>query len=51
MELTFAHFDYKENLDQQRELFKDCFPETNGDVIQEEIHYNWKFHSFPNEVK
>jgi hypothetical protein len=51
MELTFAHFDYKENLAQQRELFKDCFPETNGEVIQEEIHYNWKFHSFPNEVK
>jgi len=51
MKLSFSHFDYTENLDQQRELFKDCFPETNGEVIQQEVHYNWKFHSFPNDVK
>ena len=50
MELSFAHFKAKENLSQQRDLFKDCFPETNGDVIQEEIHYRWKFHSFPHFV-
>lgn len=47
MELSFSHFISTENLSQQRELFKDCFPETNGEVIQEEVHYNWKFHSFP----
>ena len=50
MELSFAHFDHAENLAQQRDLFKDCFPETNGEVIQEEVHYRWKFHSYPNVV-
>lgn len=50
MELSFSPFDYKANLPQQRDLFKDCFPETNGEVIQEDIHYMWKFHSFPNSV-
>ena len=51
MELSFAYFDNKENLVQQRDLFKDCFPETDGEVIQEEIHYRWKFHSFPRDIK
>jgi hypothetical protein len=51
MEPTFSRFDYKENLPQQRELFKDCFPETNGEMIQEEIHYKWKFHSFPYNIQ
>jgi hypothetical protein len=51
MELIFEHFNNKKNLAQQRELFKDCFPETNGDRIQSEEHYFWKFHSFPNVVK
>lgn len=51
MELNFTHFDYTNNLHQQRELFSDCFPETNGEIIQEEVHYVWKFHSFPNEIK
>lgn len=50
MELSFAHFDYKENLAQQRAIFKDCFPETTGEAIQNEAHYIWKFHSFPAEV-
>ena len=51
MELSFSKFDYNQNLPQQRDLFKDCFPETNGEVIQEEIHYTWKFHSFPHPVQ
>lgn len=50
MELTFAHFDYKINLSEQRALFKDAFTETNGEAIQGEAHYMWKFHSFPNTV-
>lgn len=49
MELSFSHFDYTINLDQQRELFQDCFPETNGQAIQGKDHYRWKFHSFPSE--
>jgi Acetyltransferase (GNAT) domain len=48
MNLIFEHFDNKKNLAQQRELFKDCFPETNGDEIQSVEHYLWKFHSSPN---
>jgi len=50
MELSFSHFDSTENLVQQRDLFKDCFPETNGEIIQKDIYYMWKFHSFPNIV-
>lgn len=45
--LVFESFNYKKNLAEQRELFKDSFPETNGDSIQGEDHYMWKFHSFP----
>lgn len=51
MELGLRKFDYKENLKEQRALFKDCFPETYGEAIQEEKHYFWKFHSFPGEIK
>lgn len=50
MELSFSHFNHTDSIDQQRALFKDCFPETNGEVIQEEFHYRWKFHSFPNSI-
>jgi len=50
MELSFAHFDFTKNLAQQRTLFKDCFPETKGEVIQEEVYYKWKFHSFPQAI-
>ncbi|MDP3445882.1 MAG: GNAT family N-acetyltransferase [Ignavibacteria bacterium] len=51
MELSFVHFNSKENLSQQRELFKDCFPETDGETIQKTSHYLWKFHSFPDDVQ
>ncbi|MDR1783874.1 MAG: GNAT family N-acetyltransferase [Dysgonamonadaceae bacterium] len=51
MELELEKFDYQRNLDSQRSLFKDCFPETNGEAIQGEEHYRWKFHSFPAAVK
>ncbi|MFV0599427.1 MAG: GNAT family N-acetyltransferase [Bacteroidales bacterium] len=51
MSIKSSYFNYKENLFEQRELFKDCFPETNGQAIQKEEHYFWKFHSFPYEKK
>lgn len=51
MELKFDHFDYNSQIDQQRNLFKDSFPETNGEAIQGIEHYKWKFRSFPNEIK
>ncbi|MGE4586134.1 MAG: GNAT family N-acetyltransferase [Mangrovibacterium sp.] len=47
MELKLTPFDKTRDLNKQRELFKDCFPETNGGTIQGNDHYNWKFHSFP----
>lgn len=51
MELQFEHFDYHRNLEPQRELFKDCFPETSGETIQGEKHYLWKFQQFPATTK
>lgn len=51
MDLKCEHFNASENLEQQRTLFKDCFPETNGDSIQKNEHYYWKFHSYPTEGK
>ena len=48
MELSLLKFDYEINLDKQRDLFIDCFPETAGDSIQGKEHYLWKFHSFPS---
>jgi hypothetical protein len=47
MELQFEHFDYQRNLGEQRDLFKDCFPETSAEAIQGKGHYLWKFHQFP----
>ena len=34
----------------QRELFRECFPETRGTSIESEKHYFWKFHSFPGSI-
>lgn len=45
MELRCEEFDHKKNLVQQRELFKDAFPEVTDATID---GYNWMFHSFPN---
>lgn len=50
MELSFARFEYQNNLTQQRELFRDCFPETEGDAIQSNEHYFWKFQSYPYSI-
>lgn len=51
MDLRFEHFNASVNLKQQRDLFKDSFPETNGDSIQENQHYYWKFNSFPTSAQ
>lgn len=51
MELSFSQFNYEDNLDKQRKLFIDCFPETKGDEIQSKEHYMWKFHSAPNLIQ
>lgn len=46
MELRCEEFDYKENLDQQRELFRDAFPEVTESSTE---GYKWQFHGFPNK--
>lgn len=51
MEIKTKYFNYINDLNKQRELFKDCFPETLGETIQEEKHYFWKFHSYPNNPR
>lgn len=51
MDIKFEPFDYTSQLVQQRKLFQDSFPETEGEAIQHNEHYFWKFQSFPNEVK
>ena len=45
MEITFNHFDYLRELEQQRKLFNECFPETEGTESGTKEHYFWKFHS------
>lgn len=50
MELNLEKFEYKKHLSEQRALFKDSFPETEGETIQKKEHYLWKFHSFPAHV-
>ncbi|MBX2976374.1 MAG: GNAT family N-acetyltransferase [Ignavibacteriaceae bacterium] len=49
--IQFNKFDYQKNLSQQRELFRECFPENNGTTVETIEHYYWKFHSFPGKKK
>lgn len=51
MDLNFKQFDHTVDLSRQRELFNDCFPETEGEMIRSNEHYYWKFHSFPFSTK
>ena len=51
MELQFSEFKYPEELDNQRELFIDCFPETIGTSLVTKEHYKWKFKSFPSGLE
>lgn len=51
MEINFQSFNHIEELNKQRELFIECFPENSGTAVESKEHYNWKFHSFPNERK
>lgn len=49
MDIKCKKFDYTERLDEQRELFVDCFPENIGTAVISKDHYMWKFQSFPVE--
>lgn len=48
MEINFKKFDKDTTLDQQRRLFRDCFPETCETPVVTNEHYYWKFHSSNN---
>lgn len=45
MSIDFRKFDSKIELETQRDLFKECFPETVGTPVVTKEHYNWKFQS------
>ena len=47
MDLEFSTFQAAQDLDRQRDLFLDCFPETKGTSVAAKEHYHWKFHNFP----
>src|SRR5512140_1132750 len=43
MDLTFSAFDHRQELAEQRALFRDAFPEAVGTAAETERHYLWKF--------
>ena len=45
--MEIKNFDKDLELESQRNLFKECFPENDGTLVEESEHYLWKFHSFP----
>lgn len=45
MQVKFRKFNPKRELEAQRELFIECFPECIGTTVSSINHYNWKFHS------
>ncbi len=47
MDLAFNPFDAASALQDQRALFRDCFPETMGQPAERDEYYWWKFHGFP----
>ena len=48
VDLSFDKFNAQIDLEKQRELFKECFPENDGTSIETDEHYLWKFHSHPS---
>lgn len=44
MDIDFKKFNYNSELRAQRELFKECFPETHDTSKISDEHYLWKFH-------
>lgn len=51
MNISFNKFNPETELVAQRELFKECFPETVGTSISSIPHYNWKFHSKLGDIQ
>jgi hypothetical protein len=42
-------FNPEGELDKQRRLFIECFPEREGQAVTTVEHYRWKFHSIPSK--
>jgi hypothetical protein len=51
MSINFRKFDSNVELEVQRALFKECFPECIDTPVISHDHYNWKFHSKKGEMK
>ena len=47
MDLEYQQFDFKKDLEKQRDLFGDAFSEVEDKSIE---LYNWQFHQFPNNI-
>jgi hypothetical protein len=50
VEIQFGKFSYPEELNEQRRLFIECFPENSGTAVETIKHYEWKFKSFPSDI-
>ena len=50
MRLDFARFDHATEIEAQRKLFLECFPECRGTAAATLAHYQWKFRTFPDAV-
>ncbi len=50
MALNFSRFERAREIELQRELFLDCFPECRGTSAVTLEHYRWKFQAFPDAV-
>lgn len=48
--VNFEKFDFTTKLESQRALFKECFPENNGTLVESVEHYLWKFQSLNEQV-
>uniref|UniRef100_UPI004048B773 GNAT family N-acetyltransferase n=1 Tax=Polaribacter sp. TaxID=1920175 RepID=UPI004048B773 len=46
--MILERFNKNIDLEGQRNLFNECFPENKGTSVETEAHYLWKFHSFPD---
>lgn len=50
-EINLGKFNYPKDIDVQRSLFVECFPENIGTPVETVEHYKWKFKSFPTNDK
>jgi GNAT superfamily N-acetyltransferase len=49
LDIKFRQFNSQNDLESQRELFLDAFPEAKGTSAESLEHYRWKFQSYPDQ--